>query len=68
MNSGDLPLLLDRLLAQTGEHEWLEFKHNDEVLAAVRALPSSKDFGALGCPEHVEGFAMTTGQRDRRKS
>jgi len=30
MNSGDLTLLLDRLLAQTGEHEWLEFKHNDD--------------------------------------
>jgi len=30
MNSGDLTLLLDRLLAQAGEHEWLEFKHNDD--------------------------------------
>jgi ATP-dependent DNA helicase RecG len=30
MNSGDLTLLLDRLLAQTDEHEWLEFKHNDD--------------------------------------
>lgn len=30
MNSGDLMLLLDRLLAQAGEHEWLEFKHNDD--------------------------------------
>lgn len=23
-------LLLDRLMAQAGEHEWLEFKHNDD--------------------------------------
>lgn len=30
MNSGDLTLLLDRLLVQAGEHEWLEFKHNDD--------------------------------------
>lgn len=30
MNPGDLTLLLDRLLAQTDEHEWLEFKHNDD--------------------------------------
>jgi ATP-dependent DNA helicase RecG len=30
MNPGDLTLLLDRLLAQTGEHEWLEFKYNDD--------------------------------------
>lgn len=30
MNSGDLTLLLDRLLAQTGEHEWVEFKRNDD--------------------------------------
>lgn len=30
MNPGDLTLLLEHLLAQTGEHEWLEFKHNDD--------------------------------------
>lgn len=30
MNPGDLTLLLDRLLAQASEHEWLEFKHNDD--------------------------------------
>lgn len=30
MNSGDLILLLDRLLAHADEHEWLEFKHNGD--------------------------------------
>lgn len=30
MNPGDLTLLLEHLRAQTGEHEWLEFKHNDD--------------------------------------
>lgn len=29
MNHAELTLLLDRLLAMPGEHEWLEFKHND---------------------------------------
>jgi ATP-dependent DNA helicase RecG len=30
MNPGDLTLLVKHLLNQQGEHEWLEFKHNDD--------------------------------------
>lgn len=30
MNPAELSLLLDRLLAMPSEHEWLEFKHNDD--------------------------------------
>lgn len=29
-NHGDLTLLLDRLLTVTDEHEWIEFKHNED--------------------------------------
>lgn len=30
MNSGELVLLLDRLLSRADEHEWVEWKHNNE--------------------------------------
>ena len=30
MNAGELTLLMDRLLASAKEHEWVEFKHNND--------------------------------------
>lgn len=30
MNAGELTLLLDRLLTDTDEHEWVEYKHNND--------------------------------------
>lgn len=35
MNPGELTLLLDRLLAASDEHEWVEFKHNNEDPQAI---------------------------------
>lgn len=35
MNSGELTLLLDRLLVATDEHEWVEFKHNNADPQAI---------------------------------
>ena len=35
MNPGELTLLLDRLLAATDEHEWVEFKHNNDEPHAI---------------------------------
>lgn len=47
MNSGDLTLLLDRLLAQAGEHEWLEFKHNDDPHAIGEYVSALANAAAL---------------------
>ena len=35
MNPGELTLLLDRLLAASDEHEWVEFKHNNDEPHAI---------------------------------
>ena len=35
MNPGELTLLLDRLLATGHEHEWVEFKHNNDEPHAI---------------------------------
>ena len=35
MNPGELTPLLDRLLAASGEHEWVEFKHNNDDPHAI---------------------------------
>uniref|UniRef100_E6PU49 Putative transcriptional regulator n=1 Tax=mine drainage metagenome TaxID=410659 RepID=E6PU49_9ZZZZ len=35
MNPSELTLLLDRLLAQGGETEWVEFKHNNADPQAI---------------------------------
>ena len=47
MNSGDLTLLLDRLLAQAGEHEWLEFKHNDDLHTIEECVSAMANAAAL---------------------
>ena len=35
MNPGELTPLLDRLLAASDEHEWVEFKHNNDDPHAI---------------------------------
>ncbi|MBL8302791.1 MAG: putative DNA binding domain-containing protein [Ideonella sp.] len=48
MNPGELTLLLDRLLAASDEHEWVEFKHNvDEPHAIGEYLSALANAAAL---------------------
>ncbi|HAL39399.1 MAG TPA: hypothetical protein DCP03_15325 [Polaromonas sp.] len=59
MNSGDLTLLLDRLLAQTDEHEWLEFKHNDDphtIGEYISALANAAALDGEPCGYQVWGL------------
>lgn len=35
MNPGELTLLLERMLAASDEHEWVEFKHNNDEPNAI---------------------------------
>jgi ATP-dependent DNA helicase RecG len=63
MNSGDLTLLLDRLLAQTGEHEWLEFKHNDDphtIGEYISALANAAALDGEPCGYMVWGIEDVT--------
>ncbi|OGB31867.1 MAG: hypothetical protein A3F78_04070 [Burkholderiales bacterium RIFCSPLOWO2_12_FULL_61_40] len=63
MNSGDLTLLLDRLLAQTGEHEWLEFKHNDDphtIGEYISALANAAALDGEPCGYMVWGIEDIT--------
>lgn len=59
MNSGDLTLLLDRLLAQEGEHEWLEFKTNDNppiIGEYISALANAAALDGEACGYMVWGI------------
>lgn len=58
MNPADLSLLLDRLLAQPSEREWLEFKHNDDphtIGEYVSALANAAALDGVPCGYMVWG-------------
>lgn len=59
MNPAELTPLLDRLLAEPTEHEWLEFKHNDDPHAIgeyISALANSAALDGEPCGYLVWGI------------
>lgn len=63
MNPGDLTLLLDGLLTQTDEHEWLEFKHNDDphtIGEYISALANAAALDGEPCGYMVWGIEDVT--------
>ena len=59
MNPAELTPLLDRLLAEPTEHEWLEFKHNDDphvIGEYISALANSAALDGEPCGYMVWGI------------
>lgn len=65
MNAGELTLLLDRLLADTAEHEWVEYKHNDDPLKIGEYISALANAAALDSEPY--GY-MVWGIQDRTRN
>jgi ATP-dependent DNA helicase RecG len=64
MNTGELTLLLDRLLCGAGEHEWVEYKHNDDPHTIGEYISALANAAALdGAPYGYMVWGIQDGTR-----